>query len=384
MRSAQASIVEIEKGKRYRVFVEAGRDINTGKRKRYSKRVTGSRKDAEKAKLELLIKAGETDVVSEMTLAEYCHGVFIPHRQKLVAEGKMKRRTVETYEDRIRLHIEPTLGSVKMSDLTPKIVRRWLEGMDRDSIRREAYKALHAICQRAVYDDQIPSNPVSSVEPPKPSGYEPEVLDMEDIEVYLWHFRGTRIETVVLLVMGGAFRRGEIDALDAEDINLTTGRVEIDDAYVESRNGTIHETTKTGKKRIVYLPEIILERLREILPENGPVARRKDGARMKPNSIRKLYVRTMKTLPEGVPRVPLRNLRHTSLTLSYDSGADIMDVSNRAGHSGTEITKRYYLRPKGNRDVKAAKMMDETMRCHGAIRCQRDKIKLVADEPESF
>ena len=384
MRSAQASIVEIEKGKRYRVFVEAGRDINTGKRKRYSKRVSGSRKDAEKAKLELLIKAGETDVVSGLTVAEYCHDVFLPNRQKLVAEGKMKRRTVETYEDRIRLHIEPTLGNIKMSDLTPKVVRRWLEGMDRDSIRREAYKALHAICQRAVYDDQIPSNPVSRVEPPKPSGYEPDVLDMEDIEVYLWHFRGTRIEPVVLLVMGGAFRRGEIDALDAEDINLSTGMVEIDDAYVESRKGTIHETTKTGKSRSVHLPRIVLDRLREILPDSGPVARRKDGARMKPNSIRQLYVRTIKTMPEGVPRIPLKNLRHTSLTLAYDSGADIMDVSNRAGHSGIEITKRYYVRPKGNRDVKAAKMMDETMRSHGASRCQLKSVPLVSGEVESF
>ncbi len=52
---------------------------------------------------------------------------------------------------------------------------------------------------------------------------------------------------------------------------------------------------------------------------------------MKPAVLTHRFIRERDSLPEGVKRISLKNLRHTSLTLAYDSGADLLDVSRRAG-----------------------------------------------------
>ncbi len=376
MRSAQASIVKLGE-KHFRVFVEAGRDVKTGKRKRYTKTVRGSRKDAEKAKTELLIKAGNTDVHSDTTFAEYVHEQYLPEKRT-----RLKTTSYEAYERRLEQHVIPLIGNVKLCDLTAQDIRKAIASVDGPKVQKEARRMVHMVCQHAVYNDYLQSNPCDRVQPPRVERYDPEVLDEQDIEVYLWHFRGTRAEPVVLLALGGAFRRGEMVALNAEDIDRATGATVIDDSIVPTSNGPERGDPKTENGiRVVHLPKAILSRLLEIIPEQGPVVRRLDGKRYSPEGVTHLYERERSKLPEGVPRISLKNLRHTSLTLSYDSGADILDVSNRAGHSGIGITTRYYVRPKGDRDKRTANLMDEAL---SATACQSDSIRLVSGAVESI
>lgn len=357
MRSANGSVYQLKDG-RWRVQVEIPRDGRTGKRRRLTRTIRGSRKDAELLKIELLAEAGETTSESFLTLDEYFITGFVPKKRKLIVQGRFKQRSLETYEDRYRLHIRDDLGDVKLSDINPPMVRRLIDSKERQTTRVETYKTLQAIMQSALYDGKIASNPLTAVEPPKPQEYEPEILDLEDIEVYLWHFRGTRIEPVVLLAIGGAFRRGEMVALDVPDIDFDHNDVIIDDAYVQARDGVLHEDTKNRKKRRVHMPEFIMSRLIEVLPASGPVMQTLDGKRMQPNSVRQLYARTIRTMPEGVPRISLKNLRHTSLTLAYDSGAELKAVADRAGH-GVRVSEKFYVRSTGRRDEQTAQYMDQ-------------------------
>ena len=354
MRSAQGSVKEIEKGKRYRVFVSGGYDPETGKRIRLSKVVRGSRKDAEKAKVELLLKAGR-EVESPLTLEEYVYGVFLPQRKK-----ELKTTTYEAYEGRLKRHIVPALGNARLCDLTPQNVRRFLETIESPAVKRECRKMLNMVCQSAVYDDHLTSNPVARVKPPKVPRYEPDVLSVEDMKSYISHFRGKRCEAVVLIAMGCGLRRGELVALNVEDIDKETGAIVVDDAYVPTKSGSKHETTKTeAGSRIVHMPRFLLERLILLLPDSGPLARNLDGSRMAPAALTHLYIKERNELPPDVPRVSLKNLRHSSLTLAYDSGADIMEVKERAGHTNISITSRYYVRPKGQRDLETADLISE-------------------------
>ena len=376
MRSAQASIVKVGNN-HYRVFVEAGRDAKTGKRKRYTKTVRGSRKDAEKVKTDLLIKAGNADVHSDVTFGEYALSVYLPEKR-----AQLKTTSYEAYERRLAQHVIPLIGDEKLCDLTAQAIRRAISSIEGPKVQREARRMVHMVCQHAVYNDHLQSNPCDRVQPPRVERYEPEVLDEQDIEVYLWHFKGTRAEPIVLLALGGAFRRGEMVALNAEDIDRETGATVIDDSIVPTNAGPERGDPKTENGfRVVHLPKAILSRLVEVMPERGPVIRRLDGKRYSPASVTHVYERERDRLPEVVPRISLKNLRHTSLTLSYDSGADILDVSNRAGHSGTAITARYYLRPKGERDKKTALLMDEAL-CDKM--CQFKRIRLVSGVVESF
>lgn len=352
MRSAQGSVKEIQKGL-WAVRVEFPRNPD-GSRNQVQRNVRGSRKDAEAKKIELLIEAGE-DVRSLMTVAQYCENVFLPAKEKT-----LKVSSYETYERRIRKHIIPGIGDAKLVELSPAMIRRWLQTKP-PKVEKECRRMLHMVCQEAVYDDHLSSNPVDRVKPPKVDKYEPEVLDAEDIEVYLWHFKDMRTEPAVLIAIGCGLRRGEIVALDVDDINPKTGSIKVDNSIVPTRrHGDHDDTTKTqAGTRIVHMPKPLLDRLLDILPSSGPVIRNQCGTRMKAAQLSHYYIEDRDKLPEGVPRISLKNLRHTSLTLAYEMTGDIEAAKERAGHTNISITTRYYVRPTGERDRRAAEKMSE-------------------------
>lgn len=305
--------------------------------------------------MEMLLSAGIA-TEAEATLSTYCRSVFLPAKEK-----ELKPSTFETYERRIFNHLEPGLGGFELTEITPQVIRKWLS--DKPSkIQRECRRMLRIVLQSAIYDGFLDSNPVDRVRPPKVERYEPEVLDAEDVEVYLWHFRDMRSEPFVLIAMGCGLRRGELVALNVEDINPVTGSIVVDNSIVPTKAGAIDGAPKSQSGyRTVHMPKIFLDRLLEIMPESGAICRTLDGYRMAPAAVTHLYIKERDLLPDGVPRVSLKNLRHTSLTLAFDSGADIMAVKERAGHSNISITSRFYVRPKGERDIEAAALIDKKL-----------------------
>ena len=363
MRSRRSCISKLSEG-RYRVWVEAQRDPRTGKRTRLTKTVRGTLDDAKRAELELRVKAGSYDGDGSATFRDFCEAVYLPAKKR-----EVKQLTYEAYCRRLRLHVYPWLGDTRLRDITPRMLKAHITGTQAQ--RRETRRMLRMALQHAVYMGEIPSNPADGVKPPKVRKYQPEVLDLQDIEVYLWHFRGTRAEPIFLLALSLGLRRGEICALDVSDINPVTGAVTVSKEVVyTSELGNVTDAPKSADSvRTVHLPKSVLARLMEILPEGGPVCRTLDGRRLAPNSVTRLYEDERDRLPPDVPRISLKNLRHTSLTLAYDSGADILAVATRAGHSDTRITERYYVRPHGDRDEGTAEGIDRAL---GAVRPERD------------
>lgn len=350
----------------WRVQVELGKDAITGKRKRLTATVHGSKKQAQEKELELKMRAGDTTVVTSLTFGSYVENTFLPTKHKLVQltrEGKVsgkkrfKQTTYDSYEQRLSSHVMPYMKDMTFSEITPQDVRRVQEAAPTEAMKVEVRKVMSAVFKEAVYDGLMAYNPVLSVRPPEPPEYEPEILDLEDIEVYLWHFKDTKIESAVLLVLGGSYRRGELVAMDVADINLETGDVAVDNEFVNSKQGVIEDTPKNHKKRRNRLPKSIIRRLSEILPESGPVMQNDDGSRMKPSSVSQLYERTRDNLPEGVPRITLKNFRHTSLTVAFDATGNMEQVANHGGHSKA-VSKKHYVRPHEQQEQQLAEEMD--------------------------
>lgn len=348
MRSALGSIIDLGDGRK-RVFVDYGTDAN-GKRVRRSKTVRGSMRDAERVKLEML--SSTVAASSNMTLSQYIDTVYMPAKTK-----ELKETTLSSYRSCIDVWIKPRIGHIRLSKLTPKAVKRWLASMPDDNKRLVACRMLRAILGHALDREDVTANAAEGLVMAR-STHEPTVIDAQDIAVYLWHFRDTQPEPYVLLAIGGGFRRGEMCALDVEDINTATGAVTVDDNIVVFRGHIKRQTTKTRNSiRRVYLPPVILARLVETMPESGPICHEADGQRTRPDAMSRRYSSRLESLPDGVPRVPLRDLRHSSLTLAYDAGSDILDVSRRAGHASIRTTERFYVRPSGSRDAAVAEAM---------------------------
>ena len=200
----------------------------------------------------------------------------------------------------------PQLGSIRLSDLTVRACKRWLDKFDSPALHFVAYTTLRQVLNHAIANECLTVSPLDKVTSPKRDDYEPTVLDTEDIEVYLWHYRDTSVEVAVLLAIGAGLRRGEIVALNVSDINPYTGRVTIDNA-VTQHGATIYEGTPKSlyNVREVYLPTTILSRLVKVLPKDGAVLQGHEG-RMSPDRLTFHYRWIQRTMPEGVPRIPLQ------------------------------------------------------------------------------
>lgn len=354
VRSAKASIVELDKGKRYRVFVEAGRDPNTGKRIRLTRTVRGGRKAAEEAKAELLAMAGESSAArADITLESFWSEMYLPG-----CEARLRPTTVSGYKKDYKTYVKGPLGGLKLSRLTPVVVSRWLDGIPDAVKKHRACKMLKMILARAVKLDLMDYNPCDRVELPKRRRYRPEVLDAAQAERYLEEFRGTVCETAVLIALGGGLRRSELVALDWDDVSRE-GAVRVHHAVTVVDGRPHDDATKTEfSERTVHLPASVAARLNELRMPRGPVVRDSNGNRFHPDALTRAYIRIRDKMPEDLPRVSLKNLRHSSLTILVDSGADLLAASRRAGHSDVSITSAYYVRPHDVVDKNAAEMME--------------------------
>ncbi len=352
MRSAQASVVKLGDD-RYRVFVEAGRDFATGKRKRKSKTVRGSRKDAERMKVKLLAEIGEVETAQQtMTLNAFFADMYMPD-----ARRRLRKTTWFNYERHYDNLVRPHLGSRHLGEISPYMVTQMVNSIEGQAKRFEAFKMLRQVMRKAVKWELADENPCERVDVPKRPRYSPNVLTAEEANIYIRHFRGHPIEAAVLIAIGGGLRRSEIAALDWRDVS-EDGAVEIDDAITTVDGRPHHDTTKTEfSQRIVHLPASITARLNELRGDPGNPVLMESGHRMNPDRISTLYARHAKKAP-GAKYVPLKNLRHTSLTLALEGGTDLLAVSRRAGHANVSITSAYYLRPSEKLDIAAASSLD--------------------------
>jgi integrase len=101
----------------------------------------------------------------------------------------VKAITYETYERLMRLHLVPTLGRVKLKNLTPTHVRglyreKLDSGLSPSSVQR-IHALLHKALTQAVNDGLIPRNATDPVKPPRQSRKEMKTLTPEQAHVFL-------------------------------------------------------------------------------------------------------------------------------------------------------------------------------------------------------
>lgn len=362
MRSANGGITK-RRDDLWEVSIELPRDLETGKRRRQAKKIRGSRKQAEQARAELLIKAG-LHLGQTMTVDTFFTQFYLSY-----VKDKCRKSTVEGYESHYINQIKPYIGNMELSDVTVIVIEELLLKQKTKSAKFEAYKLLRQMFNRAYKLDLISVNPIDKVDTPKKDEYTPEVLVKEDALAYIDHFEGTSVYAGVLVAIGAGLRRSEIVALNWDDI-ATDGAITVDNAITTVHGKPRDDNPKTQfSNRVVYLPKFISDLLNEIRPEDKktkwgkkiaiPLLIDTNGERMNPDRFTKLYAKHLKTIDPDVKQVSLKNLRHSSLTLAYESGVDILSVSRRAGHSSIAITSKYYVRPDASVDRNAASSLND-------------------------
>jgi len=194
------------------------------------------------------LRRAEAKMKSE-TVADYA--------KRWIAERKLRPRTREGYESKLRLHITPTaLGRTPIADLTAQAVRSWYAGLGDTHRTRNAhaYAMLHAVCATAVGDGLLTANPCQIIGAMNTPTQRQAVIPTVGQLAALAEAVPERFRALILLKAWCGMRWGEVTELRRSDIDGDCEVVFISRA-VTHRNGKCHiDTVKQKKPHAVVIP----------------------------------------------------------------------------------------------------------------------------------
>ena len=293
---------------------------------------------------------------------------------------RLQNSTIAGYKKILRNHVTPYLGAVRVDKLTAtRIAAHYREletsgRKDKPGLGKplsantvsKVHVLLAAMLDAAVDDGLILLNPAKkkrTVNPPTSSqvrAQKPEIVTWAGHQLHAfltWNRDELNDELFPLwrTIAYTGMRRSEALALRWSDIHFSTGRISLRRA-VDITSPHTTKVTKTGSARVIDIDTETLKVLKAHKADRGAVSldlARADayvfgddqGAVRVPDAITSRWTRRLDwacATIEGLPRVPLKGVRHTHATLLLELGEHPKVVQERLGHSTITTTMNIY------------------------------------------
>ena len=314
--------------------------------------------------------------------AQYREGALAPFLEEYVELYGRIHWACSTYtsnEGLIRNYIVPFMGSMRLTEFSPKVIAALYGKLQSDpqitpSVLTNIHKLLHSAFEQAVLWEYVPRNPFQKASVPKAFPTEIPMLTTDEIKILIQNCDNHMLSIAIHLAFAGSLRKGEILALTWDDVDFQKGTVSISktlkrvrrdavdalngknilyqfpSVFDEGRTVTVLKRPKTKSSiRTVYLPDYVLDALQKWKETLKPVNRNQPNLILRYSNGRPLLEKTLPRLLEkqllklGLPMVSFHSLRHSSISYKLVlTGGNIKAVQGDSGHAQAEmITERY-------------------------------------------
>ena len=223
---------------------------------------------------ESMVGRNDRKVKSDMLFGDWLCYWYETH-----SKPTLRASTQNNYENVIHNHVLPEIGKIPLNKLSQNDLQQFYGRLKKNGRKRltEQYGAglsdrmvrmCHAVCrsalERAVRDDLLRTNPAIGCKLPPKKAKEMQVLDREELQKFLIQAQADGYYELFLLDLCTGLRRGELIALQWEDLNFETGVLTVNkQAYtVNGELQIIPPKTKASVRKLV-LPPAVLAVLRE-------------------------------------------------------------------------------------------------------------------------
>jgi integrase len=284
--------------------------------------------------------------------------------------GLINARTLERYDQLLKLHVVPTLGAVALQKLTATgIDNLYIELERKLAVRtvRHVHVTLKACLASAVRKRLISRNPAEDVEAPKPGNANiANVLDENQLTTLVRGFHGHPLEGIVTVAALTGARRNEILALQWGDIDFERKTLSITRAMEETKKHGRHvkEPKSERGRRIIAVGDALINKLRQYrdqqrrlqagIPEEIDVdlslvtlptdalvfpGEGTDLTKLRDaHAVTRTFVRLARKL--GF-KMRFHDIRASHLTILLDRGIGVHTVAARAGHDANVLLSSY-------------------------------------------
>jgi len=286
-------------------------------------------------------------------------GPYLDYWLSDVVRLNRRPKTYESYEATVRLYLKPNLGRTRLSRLTVAQVQTYLnaELAAGRSIRTVQLirMVLSAALTRAMREELIPRNVARLIELPAWQRKEIRPWSAEQAAEFLSASRSDPLYPAFLLLMLYGLRRGEVLGLRWSDVDAAEQRLRIRQQILRVAGQLQIGPVKTsaGQRDLPLLPAVqdCLQELADQLSEQVRSQQRqpaasdlifttRTGQPIEPGNLLRSFDRIR--AEQGLPRITLHHLRHTTATLLKNAGVSARDAQLVLGHAHISTTQQIY------------------------------------------
>ena len=327
--------------------------------------------DAYEAKMKAEVAANIYVEPTKVSFAVFLHQ-WLDNTRPHVAES-----TQFTYQRYIDTYIIPELGAIKVRNLQPIHIERFLNmmlskgGKRGSGLSQNTVKIMDTIISAALNDavergeiQQSPMLRVPKDRRPKSKGYAFSPLSPEEVQRLVEGTQEYNIGALLLIASVCGLRLGELVALTWDDIDFEQQLITVDKSLSRigerGRQWALGKTKGKESRTVPFTPRIAeaLKRHRKIVVqqrlENGLkwqeqnlVFPGRGGSYRSPEGVEARFRMILERL--GLPRVRIHDLRHTAATFLIATGEDPVEVARILGHKDPSLTLKLYAHGTGNR-----------------------------------
>lgn len=301
------------------------------------------------------------------------------------AAKRLAPRTISEYERYLDRAILPELGDMRLPDVTPATIKRWLAGLNpaTPGYNANVYNLLKSMFRTAAEDELITKNPCrENLRKPKRKTFEPATPEQLDTIVANVP---ERLRLMIKLAAWCALRFGEVAELRRGDVALMlndegeviAGKVKIRRAVQWDRSSRTPEgeqarkivkTPKADSQGDVAIPPHLWPEVAQHLAthvEAGYDALlfpTRNGTQYRPDSFYGSHWDKARRAAER-PDLRFHDLRHTGNQLAAEAGASLADQMRRLRHSSVAAALAYQHAASGS-DERIAAALSMVARAH--------------------
>ena len=352
--------IEKRGARSWRLHVFLGNDPGTGRRINVRRTVHGTKKDAQ-AQLNKLLADAQANLVTgakSRTLR-----VYLEEWMRDIVAHRVRFNTLAQYQDTIDRYLVPTLGRVKLEELSPLHVQQIVTKQSEKGLSPRTIQLTHAVLRAALNDalrmNLVPRNVALSVRLPKMHRPAPSALSAAEVGRLLEALQGDHFEPFLRFLVLTGLRPSEAVALRWDDLDEAARTIRVRRTMRRFKGEwRVSEPKSERSHRLIELSAGAYAAVACQERDQPLVFTSIDGA---PVDTRHVAVRHLKPALEraGLDRTfKLYNLRHTHATLLLEGGADVKTISEELGHSTVVLTLNTYVRGDQRKKRQAVDRLD--------------------------
>ena len=361
------SIFIRERNTKYYVYLTSEDEFK--KRSQKNMGTYTNKKDAEKRKRELSYLKDKLQLPNEQTLENYMNEFMSSYKRNI---------SITTYEQYIKIlikHIYPILGKLKLSELQPIHLQKYVD-LKILELKPQTVKihlnilsiALTYAYKLQIIDDKI----VDRIMIPKNNKFKNEIYTEEDLKILFEKVKDKNIELPIHLAVGFGLRISEILGLRWQDIDFENKVIHVRQITARVNGEVILKEPKTESsiRDLSGPPEIfemlkkerkkqLQERLKGKRINEELIFFDKKGNPIGEDCISQRFRRFL--IKKGLKQIRFHDLRHAHATLLIQKNVNSKIISDRLGHSNITTTLNIYAHTLKEMDREAGEKIAESL-----------------------